>query len=97
MLESEWPSNVEVESLVDDLPLFLGEINRMLPIKNGLQNYAPADVCLSPLYAYHQRVPTSGQPSNLRYQNLGRPATNGSVGLKPPMNQRLIYFYATKI
>ena len=97
MAESERPSNVEVESLVEDMPLFLGEINQKLTVIKGLQNYAPAHVCLSFLQAYHQRVPKSGQPSNPRYQNLGRPTTNGSVRLKPPMNQSLIYFYRTKI
>ena len=92
MAESERPSNVEVESLVEDMPLFLGEINQKLTMIKGLQNYAPAHVCLSSLQAYHQRVPKSGQPSNPRYQNLGRPTTNGSVRLKPPMNQGLIWY-----
>ena len=86
MAESERPSNVEVESLVDDMPLFLDEINRKLTVIKNLQTYAPAHVCLSSLQAYYQRVPKSGQPSNTRYQNLGRPTTNGSVRLKHPMN-----------
>ena len=99
MAESEWPSNVEVESLVDDLPLFLGDINQKLPVIKRLQQHRPPlrMYHLSPLQAYHHRVPNSGQPSNLRYQNLCRPTTNGSVRLKPPMNQSLIYIYRTKI
>ena len=56
MAESERPSNVEVESLVEDMPLFLGEINQKLTVIKGLQNYAPAHVGLSSLQAYHQRV-----------------------------------------
>ena len=60
MAESEGPSNVEVESLVDDLPLFLGDINQKLPVIKRLQHFELPTTQTAP--AHVSPFPSAGLP-----------------------------------